>query len=179
MADEMIDIVDDKNNKIGLRMLKSQAHQYGKWHRATHTWVYNNRGEVLLQLRAKDKLVYPDLWDVAVGGHVGMGESEVSSAVREIEEEIGLEVLEDQLTLYKIKPFNGSGLVANNEFIYVYTLPYNGGLEELTIQREEVQRLGLFNVDELAQNIRKNPQKYVPRYDYWIEMICKIIELSP
>ncbi len=90
MADELIDICDENNNLLGIRKMKSEAHWEGLWHRAAHTWIYNSRKEVLLQLRAKNKELYPAVWDYAAAGHISAGEEPLDASVRETQEEIGL-----------------------------------------------------------------------------------------
>jgi isopentenyldiphosphate isomerase len=57
MSDELIDIVDENNQPTGERKMKSLAHQDGSWHCSAHVWIYNSKGEILLQLRSKDKLM--------------------------------------------------------------------------------------------------------------------------
>ena len=81
MAEEFIDVVDEKNVLTGKKVKKSLAHQDGIWHRAAHIWLYNAKGEILLQLRAKDKQQYPDSWDCSAGGHVSAGEEVITSAL--------------------------------------------------------------------------------------------------
>ena len=59
MADELIDIYDENNKPLGIQKMKSEAHRDGLWHRASHVWIYNSKGEILLQLRAKNKELWP------------------------------------------------------------------------------------------------------------------------
>lgn len=68
MGDELVDICDENNNLHGIRKTTSEAHRAGLWHRASHVWIYNSKGEILLQLRAKEKLLYPDMWDISAAG---------------------------------------------------------------------------------------------------------------
>ncbi len=82
MADELIDIVDENNKLTGVRKMKSEAHKKGLWHRASHVWIYNSKNELLIQLRAKDKVTDADRWDMAAAGHVGAGEETLATAVR-------------------------------------------------------------------------------------------------
>ena len=90
MADELIDICDKNNNHINIQKMKSEAHKDGLWHRASHIWIYNSNGEILLQLRAKEKELYPDMWDISAAGHVSAGEEPIVSGLREVKEELGL-----------------------------------------------------------------------------------------
>jgi isopentenyldiphosphate isomerase len=121
MADEPIDICDEENNLTGVQKMKSEAHRDGLWHRNSHIWIYNSKGEILLQLRAKNKIFFPDVWDISVAGHVDLGEDPIVSGIREAKEEIGLEIKPENLSFFQIKKtqtiFKN---IKNNEFYYVY-----------------------------------------------------------
>lgn len=176
MADELIDIVDDQNNLTGVQKMKSEAHRDGLWHRAAHIWIYNSKGEVLLQLRAKDKDIGPDTWDLSAAGHVGVGEEPVVSALREIQEEIGLNVKTEDLELYKIiaEKLTINGLL-NNEFHYVYILRYDGNARDLKLQKEELQKMEFVPIEIIEKGLKENPEKYFPHEDpYWNEMLDAI-----
>ena len=99
MADELIDIFDENMNLLGTA-LKSQAHREGLWHKTFHCWLArkNDEGRVMvwLQLRNKDKSIYPDMLDVSAAGHVKSGE-EVKDGYREVTEELGLSLQKDDL----------------------------------------------------------------------------------
>ena len=82
MADELIDICDESNNLTKIQKMKSYAHKAGLWHRTAHIWIYNSKGNILLQLRAKEKLLYPDMWDISAAGHVSAGEDPTTSGLR-------------------------------------------------------------------------------------------------
>lgn len=145
MADELIDICDENNNLLGIQKMKSEAHRTGLWHRAAHVWVYNSKGEILLQLRAKGKSLFPSMWDVSAAGHISAGEEPIVSALRETKEEIGLLVRKEYLELFKIVKWQGIFRQINNkEFYYVYLFKYDKGIADLKIQEEEVETIRLF-----------------------------------
>ena len=77
MADTLIDIYDENMNPIG-QALKSQAHAEGLWHKAFRCWINkpgnNNSCKVWLQLRGKDKQLYPNLLSTSAAGHLQAGE---------------------------------------------------------------------------------------------------------
>lgn len=101
MSDELIDIYNEENKPLfGVQKMKSEAHRKGLWHRASHVWIYNSKGEILLQLRAKNKEFWPNMWDISVAGHIGSGEDQLSATVRETEEEVGLRIMPDDLDYY-------------------------------------------------------------------------------
>lgn len=179
MSEELIDIVDENNNLTGKKRLKSEAHSFGLWHRSVHVWLYNNKREVLLQLRAKEKKLFPDIWDVAVAGHISAGEDPVTTVLREAEEEIGLIIDLKQLLFFKtIIIKNLYNNIINNEFIYIYFLPFNGDISDLKLQKEEVQSVKFFSLDKLPEEISKNPNKFIDKFindgSYWVEVFDKL-----
>ena len=172
MADELIDIYDENNKPLNVQKMKSEAHKNGLWHRSVHVWIYNNNSEILLQLRDKDKDIFPNVWDVSVGGHIGASEQNEITAVREVFEELGLRIAESDLELYSVDKISGNcnGL-QNNEFIFVYTLQFNGDINGLKIQKEEVQEIKFLSTNFIRKDLSDHPEKYTPGKEYWNEMI--------
>ncbi len=173
MADELIDIVDEDNNLTGIQKMKSEAHSDGSWHRTAHIWIYNSVGELLLQLRAKDKDSYPDKWDISAAGHIGSGEDIETGTLREVEEELGLSINKDNLEFLSVEKHGSSrktGFI-NNEFVYVYLLRFDGDLSEITLQEEELQEAKFVSLGYLEDELKNNTDRYVPHGEYWHEII--------
>ena len=95
--DEYIDIVDQYGKPTGKTALKSEAHKNGWHHNTIHLWLYTIDGHILLQQRSHKKSIYPLLWDVSVAGDIDAGESFETAAIREAEEEVGIELLSKNL----------------------------------------------------------------------------------
>ena len=164
--DERIDIWDADGNPTGKTALKSEAHREGWYHPTVHVWFYTSDGRVLLQRRAEDKATDPGLWDVSVAGHVGAGESLLEGAVREIREEIGLEVSADQLipiTTVKDSRDHPGG-IRDREFRHVYLCQLQKPFEALTPQQSEVAALKLSPLLQFAEETwgLARPGEYVP-----------------
>lgn len=175
MADELIDICDENNNLLDIQKMKSEAHKDGLWHRASHVWIYNSKGEVLLQLRAKKKLIFPDVWDISAAGHIGAGEDPITSGLREVEEEIGLKLQKEDLDFWMIrKAMNIFREIKNNEFYYVYFFKFDGDVDQLILQKEEVQKIQFFPIDKIKEDLRINPEKYGAHGDYWFEVLEEV-----
>ncbi len=80
---EYFEIVNEQGEVIG-KAPRSECHgNPALVHRAVHVLVFNKKGELLLQLRSKDKDIQPGKWDTSVGGHLGVGESYQQAALRE------------------------------------------------------------------------------------------------
>jgi isopentenyl-diphosphate Delta-isomerase len=177
MADELIDICDENNNIIG-RALKSEALAKGLWHRTARVFFYTSKGEIILQLRAKNKELYPDRWDVGAAGHIGAGEDYIDAAIRESEEELGIIVKKSDLDLLVLDKFLTIwGDFDEKIFAYTYLARFDGDIEGLKIQKEEVQELKFANVDWLVGDVKNSPQKYTPHAEnYWLRLISGVKE---
>ena len=88
--DELVDILDKKGHYTGKSVLKSEAHKKGLFHPTVHIWCYSETGKILLQQRGANKKTFPLKWDVSVAGHMASGETPEVSALREVQEEIGV-----------------------------------------------------------------------------------------
>ncbi len=172
MADELIDIYDENNNSLEIWKMKHEAHQDGLWHRAAHIWVYNSQGEILLQLRAKNKKLYPAVWDCSSAGHVSLGEEPVVSGIREAKEEIGLSIKKEDLEFFKIfKREQVYQNMADKEFYYAYFYKYDGDIANLKLQKEEVEEVRFLPVLDFEEEIKKHPEKYLSPGSYWFEIV--------
>lgn len=175
MADELVDIFDEENRFTNVKKMKSEAHKDGSWHRAVHVIIYNSKGEMLLQLRAKDKLQYPSLWDISAAGHVGAGEEPIVSCLREIGEELGLKVKAEELQFYKTnKTEIGDDLVNNKEFGYIYFLKFEEDISQFKLQDGEVQEIIFMSIDKLESDLKSDYGRFCPHGDYWFEMINEV-----
>jgi isopentenyl-diphosphate delta-isomerase type 1 len=85
---EYMDIVNEADEVIG-RDTRANVHARHEIHRGVHVFVFNARGELLLQLRSATKASYPGHWDASVGGQVAAGETYLAAARRELAEELG------------------------------------------------------------------------------------------
>lgn len=98
MSSEWFDIYDDQMNPVG-QATRQETHACGYWHHTFHCWVYEKRqGEIYIafQQRQACKDTNPLCYDITVAGHLTAGE-QIHDAVREIQEEIGLQVNYEQL----------------------------------------------------------------------------------
>ncbi len=176
MADELIDIVNENGEISGKTCLKSEAHKYGYFHTTVHVWLYTSDKKILLQKRALTKKVFPGLWDISVAGHIGAGEKIIPAAIREVKEEIGFNlVVED---LFKIgtrkHQVNHTNGIIDNEFHHVFIAELTTTLEKLTLQESEVAELKLFDLNILL-NTKKHENILLPKYHEYYACVYKEI----
>ena len=92
--EEPFDVVHADGSPTGLVKPRAQVHRDGDWHRALHVWVagIDEAGApfLMVQRRSPRKDTWPNRYDATVGGHYRAGET-LAQAVREIEEEIGID----------------------------------------------------------------------------------------
>lgn len=178
--DEVIDILDARGQYTGKTALKSEAHRQGLFHPTVHIWFFTPSGQVLLQRRGKDKDIHPLLWDVPVAGHVGAGEDILKAAVREVQEEIGLEIREAQLE--KIGTFKSvqrhSRELTDCEFHHTFICELNLPFAVLKKQESEVDALKLVALPLFAEEVwgLANPGKYVPHQTSYYKAVIKAIK---
>ncbi|MDP5081115.1 MAG: NUDIX domain-containing protein [Winogradskyella sp.] len=184
--DEYIDIMDDLGQPTGKSALKSEAHKNGWYHNTIHLWFYTKDGYVLLQQRSHKKEIHPLLWDVSVAGHIDAGEPIEAAAVRETKEEIGLDIVPNDLRkiavhFHESTYFNGT--IIDREFHHIYISELKVSLEDLVPQPSEVETLKLVNLEtftELISNSSKNMHFVESNSDYYYFVASEIInELYP
>ena len=161
MTDELIDILND-DLSFQKTTLKSEAHKYGWLHASVHIWFYTDNKEFLFQKRSPTKIAFPNAWDVSVAGHIGTGESPELSAIREIEEEIGIKIKAEELTeigtYHENQKFKTDYI--DNEIHYIYTCFLNQPLSNLKIQKEELTDLKLVSIEKFRQEIESTNHNY-------------------
>jgi 8-oxo-dGTP diphosphatase len=90
---EIWDILDINGNKTGKTKIRGHKLNKSEYHLVIHVWIKNSKGQYLVQKRATDLKVMPDIWAVT-GGSAVSGEDSLTSAVREVEEELELRILD-------------------------------------------------------------------------------------
>ena len=155
---EMIDVVDQFTGEpTGERVLKSLAHQKGIWHGSIHIIIINkDHSQTLLQKRSSTKSLYPNMWDIAVGGHIKAGESPLNAASRELEEELGLNINQYEVEeAGKIQEVLNNGGVYSREVVTIYIIYADIDLDNISLQTDEVSKVGWFTKEKLNQIIEK------------------------
>ena len=124
MSKEYFDVLDKNGNKTGLVKLRSDVHRDGDWHKAVHIWIINENGDILLQRRCATKDSNPNMLDISCAGHLSAGESSILGAIRELKEELDLDVQLDELKYIKTIKRNSkyTSTFINNEFDDLYII---------------------------------------------------------
>lgn len=121
-GDELFDVVDEKDEVIRQER-RDVVHRDGLWHRAAHMFVFNKRKEIFLQKRSRLKDMHSGRWDSSAAGHLNAGEGYELTAVRELEEELGIKKAEVQ-EVAQISACENTGW----EHVRLYITRYDGAL---------------------------------------------------
>jgi len=148
---EILSVVDDQDEVIG-QGRRDDIHRLGLSHRAVHVLVFRQDGQIFLQKRGRHKQESPGLWDSSVAGHVDAGETYDACCVREIREEIGIQVIEIPRRLFKLGASPQTGM----EFCWVYQLVTDLELELDYTEMETGQWFTLSQVDRCLSELAEN-----------------------
>ena len=163
-------------------MQRVEAHNIGALHAGAHIWVYNSKWQILLQKRAKG-IVSWWLLDVSVAWHILGGETVISGGIRELWQEIGLIRNPEDLVLiwyYRKETIKETeeGIRHNNEIIKVFLLRYDGDIEDLILQKSEVEKVKFISLKKLKKKWknRKALTKYTTKSDEYLNMVLSNIK---
>lgn len=154
MNDEIFDVVNERDEVIA-KEIRREVHRLGLWHRAVHVLVFNSLGEVFLQKRSMTKDTFPGAWDSSASGHLDSGEDYDACAIREVREELGLNLEACPKRLFKI----GACLETGQEFVWVYRCEQEG---PFTLHPEEIETGGWFAPAFVSKWMTEKPADFAP-----------------
>ena len=174
--EEMVDVYNPKTMaKTGEVIAKRIAHKQGIWHSSIHLIIVNkDRLKTLFQQRASDKALYPNAWDIAVGGHISSGEDDTLAVRRELEEELGINPEKYNIEFikkYKEELYNNG--INNKEIVSIFMLYANIDLSDIILQTEEVQDAKWINKEEMELLIRQG--KVIPHEEEY-KILRKVLK---
>lgn len=153
MKREKVYVIDENDNVIGEKW-RDELTDNDCW-RVVSIWVVDEAGNILLQQRSFLKKLDPGDWSAAAEGTVEAGDSYDETALRELEEEIG--VLGITLTPTKKIQHKMASLGSRIRQGYIAVIPHKDA-SEFTIQKEEVEQVRWFTPDEFIEFCKKAEQ---------------------
>jgi len=152
VSEEIFDVVNERDEVVG-QAPRSEVHHRKLKHRAVHVLVFNSRGELFLQKRSMLKDCFPGTWDSSASGHLDQGEPYDACAVREVREELGVQLTATPDRLFRIEACEETG----QEFVWVYQCRHEGPFD---LHPEEIERGGWFTSAEITQWIASKPEEF-------------------
>lgn len=167
MSEEYFDILDENGNKTGQTKARSRVHKDGDWHKSVHIWILNQNGDVLLQRRCSAKDLFPNMLDISCAGHLSAGDESLSAALRELKEELNLDVKPEELQLIKTlkRPDKPGDDFSNNEFADLYILRTNKTTDEMHYQEEEISEIFFVPYKKFKEMIANKQPDLMLNYD--------------
>ena len=162
--EEQVILVDKNDNQLGL-MAKMEAHEKAVLHRAFSVFIFNKKGELMLQQRAAHKYHSPLLWTNTCCSHQRNGETNLEAGKRRLQEEMGFVTSLSEV------------------FSFIYKAPFDNGLTEHEldhvligyfdnrpiINKDEAEDYKWMLLEDVKSDIEKNPSIYTE----WFKIIFK------
>ncbi len=155
-------LVNKNNKRIGIEE-KIKVHKEGKLHRAFSIFIFNSKGELLIQQRAKTKYHSGNLWSNSVCSHPKPNETYLQATHRRLKEEMGFDCKLKKLFCFVYNADFQNGLI-ENEYDCVFIGKYDGKIKP---SKKEVQNCKWVSLKDLKEDIRKNHDKY----SVWLKII--------
>ena len=169
ILEEKVILVNHSDDAIGT-MEKMKAHEQPVLHRAFSVFIFNSKGEMLLQRRAGEKYHSGGLWTNACCSHPRPGEATAVAAARRLAEEMGFSTPLEKVFDFVYEASFENGL-HEHEFDHVFIGEYEGLIEPDPV---EVSEFRYVKMDDLAASLESNPEEYTawfaiafPRIAQW------------
>jgi len=157
---ELFDVVDHRD-RVVRQSSRADVHANGLFHRAVHILVQDAEGRFYLQRRSWNKDSAPGCWVTSCSGHVDAGEDYRGAAIRELNEELGIEVpLEELLEVGRHPAVPETG----NEFVRLYVVRDFCG--HLTPNPEEILEGAWKTAAEIDLWAKSRPEDFAKSFLY-------------
>ena len=152
---ENVILVDENDQPLG-QMEKLKAHEQGLLHRAFSVFLFNKKGELLLQKRAKAKYHSGGLWTNTCCSHPRVDEDLLAAVSRRLDEEMGVKANVEEVFSFIYKAVLDKGLT-EHELDHVFFGRFEG---EPTINLQEVEDFKYISKTDLVTDLDQNPEQY-------------------
>lgn len=152
---EQVILVNESDHQIGV-MEKMEAHEKAILHRAFSVFLFNNKGEMMLQRRALTKYHSAGLWTNACCSHPRPGETALEAAQRRTMEELGIHPQIQHIFSFMYKAAFDNGLT-EHEFDHVFIGQWN---DDVHLNPEEVAEVRYLTIEEIRSDMQENPEQY-------------------
>lgn len=163
---EKRDLYDINKNLTGETICKGQVVSDNRYILVVLVFMQNSKGEFLIQKRSIQK----DGKYGSTGGHAKMGESSIEAIITEVKEEINLEVSSEELQLV----FSGRE-DSDRVFFDIYYLKKDFNIENMTLQKDEVESVKWCTINEIEELIDKG--LFLNRHAEEFHRMIEILEI--
>lgn len=176
---EYFDVLKENGEYSDKVASREECHTKGLLHKAVVVFILSeDNSKILLQKRSANKKMWPNLWDVAAGGHVLAGEFGYQAIIRETKEEIGIDIDKSELEFIGVAiSKNVKGDIIDRHFNEYYVVHKNVDVKDITLQAEEVQDAKWIDKDEIITRIKNNYDGITSKIGCW-EYLIKYFEFT-
>lgn len=113
-----------------------------------HVWIRNSKGEYLISQRSANRPTFPSMWE-CVGGSVVKGEDSIQGAIREVKEEVGVDLLPEkgQVLFTKTRKIIEGKIF--NDILDVWLFEYDGEVDLSNATTDEVAQVTWMNRSQI------------------------------
>jgi len=154
---EQLILVNELDEIVGT-MEKMEAHQKAMLHRAFSIFIFNSKGEMLLQQRAEEKYHCGGLWTNTCCSHPRPEEDTAAAAKRRLQEELGFTTPIKKAFDFVYKAPFSNGLT-EYEFDHVFFGEYEGDLRP---NPKEVAAVRYLSVNTIQSMMEEKPAQFTP-----------------
>ena len=152
---EILDVVNE-NNEVIATASRKECHEQKLRHKGVQVFILNSEGDLFVQKRSDNKDIFPGLYEGGITGHVLSGEKCIDAAIRELKEELGIDITaEDLKEIVRFKVLFEN----EHELIIAYLLDYDGPIK---IDNDEVVSGEFVPIDDLRQKIKDDDKEFTP-----------------
>ena len=167
---ELWDLYDKNRTPIGKTHIRGAKIPEGFYHLVVHVWIKNSKGEYLISQRSASRPIFPLMWE-CVGGSVLAGEDSLTGAIREVKEEVGIDLTgrAGQMLTTKVRSIiNGK---AFNDIMDVWLFHYDGEIPLSAATTDEVAQSRWMTPKEIEE--LKSTGKLVENLYYFFDEVDK------
>lgn len=154
---ELLDLYDANGNKLNKTVERGQKFKEGKI-MISMAIIKNDKNQYLIQKTSKEKGSFYAL----TGGHVLHNETDIEAIIREVKEELGMDVLENEIKKIAFDNHpNGPVLVS------LFLINKNIDINSLIFQKEEVECANWLSKEEVLRLISN--KSFHPTHSYFFK----------
>lgn len=169
-VEEQVVLVDECDRAIGTAEKLAAHRDGGRLHRAFSVFLFDARGNMLLQQRAATKYHFPLLWTNACCGHPRPGEAVVEGARRRVHEELGVEVSVRPAFAFLYAAEDPASGLTEREYDHVLV----GTLDAAPAPcPREVEALAWYAPADLLRDVSAQPERYTPWFRSAVPLLVK------
>ncbi len=167
---EIWDLYDENRELLGKDHVRGEQLPIDGYHLVVHVWIRNSKGEYLIAQRSANRQTYPLVWE-CVDGSVIKGEDSLQGALREVKEEVGVDLLPEKghVILSDIKKIEFGKVV--NKIVDVWLFEYDGEVDLSNATTDEVAQVAWMNRSQIKELFDAN--MFVDTLEYFFTEVEK------